>query len=350
MKRLALLLLLSSLALAGCGGSAPAPCVPTTCSAQQKDCGSIDDGCGKKLECGTCTAPEVCGANNVCAQPGCTQSPCTLGSKQCLNDGVRECIALDDGCPGWGQTNACPAEQICSGGQCVTTCSNQCTENARQCSGTGVQTCKTMASGCTDWDTAVPCEGAQICSGGQCVTTCSNQCTLNATRCSSSALQTCKTMASGCTDWDTAVACSGPHEVCSGGVCTPTCADQCSLNEKRCAGTGIETCVVLGSGCTDWDTPVPCGVDEWCSNAQCVPAETCVDHLKNQDETDADCGGTHCPGCAIGKVCLANGDCLTNACDVGGTGTCVAAGAPTCSDVAKNRDESDVDCGGSYCA
>lgn len=47
------------------GGS----CVPTSCVTRGANCGSIDDGCGGSLSCGTCTAPATCGGggvDNVC--------------------------------------------------------------------------------------------------------------------------------------------------------------------------------------------------------------------------------------------------------------------------------------------
>jgi hypothetical protein len=47
-------------------------CTPTTCSAQGKNCGSVADGCGGTLTCGTCTAPLTCGGGataNVCGAP-----------------------------------------------------------------------------------------------------------------------------------------------------------------------------------------------------------------------------------------------------------------------------------------
>jgi len=49
------------------GGAAS--CVPTSCAAQGKNCGSIADSCGGTLNCGTCTAPQTCGGGgiaNVC--------------------------------------------------------------------------------------------------------------------------------------------------------------------------------------------------------------------------------------------------------------------------------------------
>ncbi|WP_395807598.1 Ig-like domain-containing protein [Archangium minus] len=41
-------------------------CVPTTCVAQGKNCGSIPDGCGGTLQCGTCGSGQVCSTQNVC--------------------------------------------------------------------------------------------------------------------------------------------------------------------------------------------------------------------------------------------------------------------------------------------
>ena len=51
-------------------------CTPTTCSAQGKTCGSISNGCGGTLECGTCTSPQTCGG-------GGTANVCGGGSSSC---------------------------------------------------------------------------------------------------------------------------------------------------------------------------------------------------------------------------------------------------------------------------
>ena len=40
-------------------------CTPTTCAAQGKNCGTILNGCGGTLTCGTCTAPQICGGGGV---------------------------------------------------------------------------------------------------------------------------------------------------------------------------------------------------------------------------------------------------------------------------------------------
>jgi hypothetical protein len=64
--------------------------------------------------------------------------------------------------------------------------------------------------------------------------------------------------------------------------------------------------------------------------------------MKNGSETDVDCGGS-CAACGLGKSCQADGDCLSDFCNFG------RCDRPTCSDGIKNQGESDVDCGGPHC-
>lgn len=42
-----------------------ATCVPTTCAAAGKNCGTLSDGCGGTLSCGGCTSPQTCGGGGV---------------------------------------------------------------------------------------------------------------------------------------------------------------------------------------------------------------------------------------------------------------------------------------------
>jgi len=63
-----------------------------------------------------------------------------------------------------------------------------------------------------------------------------------------------------------------------------------------------------------------------CYRGNLVPAPACVlgktmpvdqscgDNSMNLDETDIDCGGTYCPGCGAGKRCLKDSDCGSNVC------------------------------------
>ena len=50
------------------------------------------------------------------------------------------------------------------------------------------------------------------------------------------------------------------------------------------------------------------------TTSKCKLEETCSDGIKNQDETDVDCGGS-CQACANTKACKQNSDCLSNQCE-----------------------------------
>jgi hypothetical protein len=77
MKKILGSLILAGAFLAGCSSDDGGDCTKTTCSAQNATCGSISDGCGGQLSCGTCTGGLTCGTGssgsvaNVCgfAQP-----------------------------------------------------------------------------------------------------------------------------------------------------------------------------------------------------------------------------------------------------------------------------------------
>lgn len=75
-------------------------CRPTTCSAQGKTCGTISNGCGGTLDCGTCAAGMACGTSNVCVQ---TCSPTTC---QALG---KTCGQYPNGCGGTLDCGACPS-------------------------------------------------------------------------------------------------------------------------------------------------------------------------------------------------------------------------------------------------
>lgn len=74
---------------------------------------------------------------------------------------------------------------------------------------------------------------------------------------------------------------------------------------------------------------------------------SCTDGIKNQGESDVDCGGYACgvllkPAlkCAVGKACVGASDCASGVC----TGGICGGGA--CDNGIKDGSESDIDCGG----
>ena len=80
-------------------------CTPTTCAAQSKNCGTIPDGCGKTLSCGTCPSGQTCSSSNVC-QTSCTPTTCAAQSKTCGT--------IPDGCGKTLSCGTCPSGQTCS--------------------------------------------------------------------------------------------------------------------------------------------------------------------------------------------------------------------------------------------
>jgi hypothetical protein len=76
----------------------------------------------------------------------------------------------------------------------------------------------------------------------------------------------------------------------------------------------------------------------------CV-ADPCIDHRKDGDESDVDCGGHVCSACGTGKICTSNVDCKNESCDPL-TARCAAT---QCTDQQRDGSETDVDCGGGVC-
>lgn len=46
-----------------------------------------------------------------------------------------------------------------------------------------------------------------------------------------------------------------------------------------------------------------------------VAIVACDDNIRNQDETDIDCGGVLCPRCNNTRICRTNNDCISGFCD-----------------------------------
>jgi hypothetical protein len=117
----------------------------------------------------------------------------------------------------------------------------------------------------------------------------------------------------------------------------------CRRGRKRCG----KHCVSLQSDAKNCGScGNACGPGETCVEGTCTsPQATCSDGVKNGAETDVDCGGPDCPGCQNGLDCSAGTDCASGFCQ---GGVC-AQPAPTCSDGIKNEGETDVDCGGPNC-
>jgi hypothetical protein len=81
----------------------PGPCPAQSCAALGANCGSVFDGC-KRVECGSCSDPTLCGAGGVPNQC-CTPTTCAAAGK--------ECGAISDGCGSLVDCGGCSPTQAC---------------------------------------------------------------------------------------------------------------------------------------------------------------------------------------------------------------------------------------------
>src|SRR5215470_20055557 len=85
--------------VATCAGST---CTPTTCAAQGATCGTISDGCGGVLTCGTCSSGQTCSSNKC----GAGTNP---GPGSCTHDLTCTGAALVSGCDNGTTVAGCVA-------------------------------------------------------------------------------------------------------------------------------------------------------------------------------------------------------------------------------------------------
>ena len=173
-----------------CGVVPPAACTPKTCAMLGKNCGPVSDGCGGVLSCGTCTAPQTCGGAmvpSVCATPVPPGGPCV--PKTCATAG-KNCGPVSDTCGGVLACGNCTAPQACGGGGTPSVCGGTtCTPKTCQQLG---KNCGPVADGCGALLNCGVCQSGSCGGGGTpsvcgvsgtCTGLCTNQiiCAGNAT-------------------------------------------------------------------------------------------------------------------------------------------------------------------------
>lgn len=264
---------------AGVETSDPTPsCVPRTCVQIGANCGSAPDGCGDKIECGTCPGGQICGGGgaNKCGTDECFPKSCVQVNAQCgwASDGCSKAIdcggcAPPESCGAAGDENAC--------GCMPKTCA-QLEAN-----------CGTLPDGCLGTIDCGDCTGALLCGGGG-----QNVCGTNACQ-SKTCTQlgaSCGFVSDGCSQALDCGACNAPH-VCGGGGLL----NQCGCTPKTCAQLGA-SCGTVDTGCGDAN----CG--------DCTPPDTCGgNHVDNQ------CGCA-CTLAHATTRCVA-GTCSIDVCDPG---------------------------------
>ncbi|MBX7099331.1 MAG: hypothetical protein K1X89_16580 [Myxococcaceae bacterium] len=280
-------------------------------SATGEICGnSVDDDGDGKTDC----LDTECFGNAACCVDLCTD-----GTAICDVGGVKQCqLDTASGCRAFAAAQTCSGGLLCSGGQCVSTCSNQCTLGAKQCASTGaVVECVTLGSGCTDWQVKASCPAGQACSGGACVpaASCSNQCTKGATRCTAGGQQqTCVTLMSGCTDWSYPAACATSGQVCDPAGTTCAAPQKCTTGAVRCASgsAAVESCDSSGV----WRLTQSCS--QACVQGACTTSTTCTAGALR-------CNGTSVESCNSSGTAWLYRESCANGC---GAGVCTGGCTP----------------------
>jgi hypothetical protein len=277
----------------GCATAADCPAMECkTPSCTSGDCSYAD-----APKSTPCAMGNVCDGMGKCVPPGCMNM---------MKDGMETDVDCGGLCTSCADMKACGVAADCMSGVCtgmvcqVPTCSDMVpngSETDKDCGGT-----------CAMAPTNQTCADGLGCMAG---TDCTSKVCDGATmKCS---VPTCTDMVQNGTETD---------QDCGGSCAT-------AMPAMKCA-TGLK-CMAPGD-CVSGD----------CTGNVCQPS--CMDAVKNQDETDIDCGGVKCSKCTPGKACLMPADCNSGVC----TGNMCQSS--TCMDMVQNQGESDVDCGGGNCA
>ena len=369
--------------------------VSETCSSCAQDCGKCPVFCGDgscngvelcsscSIDCGAC--PPVCGNGKCDLTESC--SSCAKDCGVCLPKCGDHVCNVDESCSSCpGDCGACPprcGDGSCNGNESCSSCSGDCGACPPRCgdgSCNGVELCSSCPSDCG------VCPA--VCSNGKCednetCSSCSSDCGVCPPICGDGT----------CNSNETCSSCPGDCGACQK---TYPCTD--SDGGKNYAVQGITSGsklswdpsntqpVQLGDICVDFlanpdgqvvsacSSSSGCKVDEYfcqndvinneyvlcpygCQIGACLatPPASCTDSIKNQDETDIDCGGSKCSKCSNSKKCLAASDCQSSNCVNGlcqpivycGDGSC--NGNENCSSCPGDCGVCPVVCGNAKC-
>lgn len=323
-----------------CGGSCSLACATGSTCTQARDCASnlcvgsrcISDACQDRVrngaetdvDCGGATCSARCvGGKRCTANSDCESTLCNTTAQRCVagpcDDGVLSSGESDIDCGGTcGVSNPakrcavnkrCTAAADCGSGICNTTSmrcvSDACFDGLRNGS-----------------ETDVDC-------GGSCDPKCGagRLCTLN-TDCQSGS---CNASGRCATDQCSDGRMNGNE---TGVDCGGQCATRCPVGQGCLSGVDCAHPMMLQ------------GVPGFCATTTATcSSSSCTTGQKDGDETGVDCGGSCAARCAVGQGCTANADCASSICNTT-TGLCVAT---RCQNGVRDQDETDIDCGGETC-
>lgn len=228
-----------------------AVCMPSTCVQLGAECGTVKDGCGGALECGTCPTGKTCGgsAPNRCGDAACAP-------KTCAQVGA-SCGQVSDGCASLLDCGSCAAPESCGGGgvenQCGCTCSlphavAECGSNGCQLVScmTGWEDCNALAPDGCETDVNLPS------SCGGCATECELPNAVAACIAGKCAVGACET------DW---------------GDCDGAALNGCEIDLL----TSKLNCGVCGAECAGLCVEGECFCSKPCGSECCTPGQKCCE-------------------------------------------------------------------------
>jgi hypothetical protein len=220
-------------------GDGGAACTPRTCADIGANCGSVGDGCGALLDCGTCSAPFICGGGGTasrCGNPYANDAGVVCTPKTCASAGAN-CGLIGDGCGGSLDCGTCLSPYICGGAGTPSVCGNPFASDAgvvctpRTCASVGAN-CGPVGDGCGGLLDCGTCASPYLCGGGGKANVCGNPYANDA-----GVVCTPKTCAS------TSANCGWIGDGCGGSVNCGTCA-----SPDICGGGGVPNRCGGGSG------------------------------------------------------------------------------------------------------
>lgn len=234
-------------------------CQPWSCAQLGLNCGSVPDGCGGTLACGTCPAGQSCGAGgtaNVCGLGnGCAPKPQTTA---CAG---RNCGMASDGCGSEVGCGTCTGYSSCGGGGTPGVCGCTPLTKTAACAG---RNCGTVSNGCGGFHDCGTCASPQTCGGGGTANVCGCTPLTQAAACSG---KNCGTVSNGCGGTYTCGTCSG-FSTCGGGGTANVCG--CTpLTKAQACGAAGQTCGSASTGCGGSVSCGTCPSGTFCKNGVC---------------------------------------------------------------------------------
>ncbi len=205
----------------------------TTCAAEGVECGTIADGCGGTLFCGSCGPGENCGTGED--RGLCLQSECVV-EVTCEDAGI-ECGVTADGCGGTLACGSCGDGEICSAGVCYP---GDC--EPLGCEDHTPGECGILPDGCGGVVNCGGCGSGYTCEAGEC-----EEIDCVPMECSDHNPGDCGPLPDGCGGTLDCGTCSG-NQVCGTGTDRGACVDP-ECVPLTCADYPNANCGVLSDGC-----------------------------------------------------------------------------------------------------